>query len=178
MISERWPKSGVDVVITVLEGEESDVCHNSPLSEGRRTECWGMMSLLSGCITVASAAIIDAGIDCTDIVTGGVAAIVRQPSGPPKIFLDPCPSDDVEIFATCVIGYLQSKDEIIELWAKGSMMASKLSGGVNSVGLQPLIDEAVEAAIAARLVLIEAIKESTEVKIRSSRIGHQEDAAS
>ena len=138
------------------------------------------MSILSGCITVASAAIIDAGIDCVDLVTGGVAAIVRQPPAPPQVFLDPCASDHEEIFAACVIAYLQSRDEITELWTKGSITvsASADGNGTNTMGFEPLIDQAVEAAVAARLVLIEAIKESAETKVQTSQIGHPKKAAS
>lgn len=137
-----------------------------------------MMSILSGCITVASAAIVDAGIDCIDLVTGGVAAIVRQPTAPSQVLIDPCPSDHDEIFATCVIGYLQTRDEITELWTKGNVMVLPDCNKANTIGFEPLLDGAVEAAVAARLVLTEAIEESTEFKAQSSRIGHPKNAAS
>ena len=137
-----------------------------------------MMSILSGCITVASAAIVDAGIDCIDLVTGGVAAIVRQPTAPPQVLIDPCPSDHDEIFATCVIGYLQTRDEITELWTKGNVMVSTDRNKANTIGFEPLLDGAVEAAVAARLVLTEAIEESTEFKVQSSRTGHPKNATS
>ena len=176
LIGERWPKSGVDVVITVLEGEEVESWNKSQLSG--RTGCWGLMSVLSGCITVASAAIIDAGIDCIDLVTGGVAAIVRQPTSHPQVFLDPCPSDHEEIFAACVIAYLQSRDEVTELWMTGNSMLLTDSSGANDAAFEPLVDQAVDAALAARLVLIEAIKESTEVKVSMGRSGQLNDTAS
>ena len=72
LIGERWPKSGVDVIITVLESEED--CQEDGLiaqasGEPGPSSGWVMMSVLSGCITVASAALADAGIDCVDIVT-------------------------------------------------------------------------------------------------------------
>ena len=178
LIGERWPKSGIDVVITVLEGEEDDSWNKGQLSECGRKRCWGLMSILSGCITVASAAIIDAGIDCIDIITGGVAAIVRQPTAPPQVFLDPCPSDHGAITAACVIGYSQNKDEITELWTIGNVTAVENSGGVGNVGFDPLVDQAVEAAVAARLVLIEAINESVKVKAQTGRNGEPQDRAS
>ncbi|CAD6576623.1 MAG: 3'-5'-exoribonuclease [Alectoria sarmentosa] len=178
LIGERWPKSGVDVIITVLEGEEDVPWNKGQLSETGRTGGWGMMSILAGCITVASAAIVDAGIDCVDLVTGGVAAIVRQPTAPLQMYLDPCPSDHEEIFAACVIGYLQTRDEITELWTKGDIKASTDGHGANTMGFEPLVDQAMEAAVAARLVLVEAIKESTEIKVQTSRIGHPKNAAS
>ena len=166
------------MVITVLEGEEDDLCKIGQLSGSGLTGGWGMMSILSGCITVASAAIIDAGIDCIDLVTGGVAALVRRPTAPPQVVLDPCPSDHEDIFAACVIAYLQTRDEITELWMKGNIMASTDGIGPNTTEFEPFVDQAVEAAVAARLVLIEAIKESTEGKVQTSRIGHPKDAAS
>ena len=177
LIGERWPKSGIDVVITVLEGED-DSWNKGQLSESSRKRCWGLMSILSGCITVASAAIVDAGIDCIDLVTGGVAAIVRQPTAPPQVFLDPCPSDHEAIFAACVVGYAQKKDEITELWTTGTVMPLETSDGASIVGFDTLVDQAVEAAVAARLVLIEAIKESVEVKAQTDRNGEPRNGAS
>ena len=115
------------------------------------------MSILSGCVTVASAAITDAGIDCVDLVTGGVAAIVRQPAAPEQLVLDPCPSDHEEIVAACVIGYLQSRDEVTETWAKGDITASSDGTGTAPMGFDTLVDQAVEAAMAARRVLVEAL---------------------
>ena len=177
LIGERWPKSGIDVVITVLEGED-DSWNKGQLSESSRKRCWGLMSILSGCITVASAAIVDAGIDCIDLVTGGVAAIVRQPTASPQVFLDPCPSDHEAIFAACVVGYSQKKDEITELWTTGTVMPLETSDGASIVGFDTLVDQAVEAAVAARLVLIEAIKESVEVKAQTDRNGEPRNGAS
>ena len=149
LIGERWPKSGVDVVVTILEGEE-----DGP----GQTESWGTMTILSGCITVASAAIADAGIDCIDFVTGGVSALV-----PDQLVLDPCPSDHENLRVACVVGYLQSRDEITEIWSKGKL-------GASGTVLQPLIDNAVEAAKAARLVLLEALNESTKQKVQLSSL--------
>jgi exosome complex component MTR3 len=137
-----------------------------------------MMSILSGCVTVASAAITDAGIDCVDLVTGGVAAIVRQPAAPAQFVLDPCPSDHEEIIAACVVGYLQSRDEITETWAKGDIMATSDGNGTTSMGFEMLVDQAVEAAMAARRVLVEAVKEGTEAKIQSSQVKLPEKSAS
>ena len=139
LIGERWPKSGLDVVVTILEGDEDVPGQDEGL---------GVMTTLAGCITVASAAIADAGVDCVDIVTGGVAAMV-----PDYPVLDPCSTDHEDVRAACVVGYMQSRDEITQLWLKetGSMAGSVL---------EPLMDNAVEAAKAARLVLLQALDES------------------
>lgn len=190
IISERWPKSGLDVVITVLEGEEDNYvgqASSKTAEEKGRSEGWGAMSILAGCITVASAAVADAGVDCVDLVTGGVAALVRQPAidsagqqGRPKgaevevesatsMVKDPCPVEHEEIAAACVVGYSQSRDEITEIWMKGNV--SKLQQrNSNGADLDTLMDQAVEAAMASRLVLLEAVKDSTELKIKRAKL--------
>lgn len=180
IIGERWPKSGLEIIITVLEGEEDSLWNRD--GEGcSRTGGWGMMSILSGCITVASAALADAGIDCVDLVTGGVAAVVRNPSLraskaqgkkaeaaiTTQIISDPCPSEHSDFAASCVVAYLQSRDEITEIWAKGETLSPEITLGTDQTVFDSLIDLATEAAKAARLVLIQAISESTELKIQA-----------
>lgn len=188
IIGERWPKSGLEIIITVLEGEEDSLWNRDSDSIGEgcsRTGGWGMMSILSGCITVASAALAHAGIDCVDLVTGGVAAVVRNPSvrvsesqgnrlakkaeaaTTTQVILDPCPSEHPDIGASCVVAYLQSRDEITEIWAKGEALSPEISLGIDQTGFNSLIDRATEAARAARLVLIQAISESTELKLQA-----------
>lgn len=178
IIGDRWPKSGVEVIITVLEGEEDrwlgeergNVQNFIPPSVGP----WGMMSVLSGCITVASAAIADAGIDCVDMVSGGVAAFVRDRQNavedtklPVTLVLDPVPSEHAEILAACVVGYLPSRDEITDLWVRGDIGMS-LSRDVSKKGLsyEELADSAVQAALGAHHALTAATKESAEMKLR------------
>lgn len=171
VIGERWPKSGVDVIITVLEGEEDawwadelGVAGQNGLTSGG----WGMMGVLAGCITVACAAIVEAGIDCVDMVSGGVAAIVRNTddssmkqnkkggdAGEGTIsVLDPCASEHQEIVAACVVGYLARRDEVTELWMKGNA----------DHGTEQLIDKAVQAAVATRTVLTAAVEEAAKMK--------------
>lgn len=145
------------------------------------------MSILSGCVTVASAALADSGIDCADFVTGGIAALVRQPSTDdtaaqckPKsaqprpgnstvLVKDPCSTDHREILAACVVGYLQSRDEITEIWVKGDVTKPLDQEASNSTILDALTDQAIEVAMATRMVLAEAIKESTELKTKRSK---------
>ena len=163
LIGERWPKSGVDVIVTVLEGEDD-------FADGRKgggTGGWGMMILLSGCITVASAAISDAGIDCVDLVSGGVAALVREPQFGLQLVLDMAPSEHEEVVAACVVGYSQSRDEITELWTKG--LIDHVDGQANGrIGFEQMVDNAVEAAMGSRRVLVEAVKEGTEARIKAA----------
>ncbi|KAL8925770.1 MAG: hypothetical protein Q9208_003267 [Pyrenodesmia sp. 3 TL-2023] len=178
LISERWPKSGVDVILTVLEGEEDGplgVTGNEVRGDGERLSGWGMMSVLSGCITAASAAITDAGIDCVDLVSGGVAALVRPPKYPGKsrhkengggelrIVQDPCPSDHQDLAAVCVVGYLRSRDEVTEIWTRDNIAG--ISPQHDALVLERLVDKAVEAAMSSRLVLEEALRENAVVKL-------------
>ncbi|MCJ1394235.1 3'-5'-exoribonuclease [Xylographa bjoerkii] len=173
IVGDRWPKSGVEIIVTILEGEE-DHCWPGDSNNSDDTlqisAASGMMSILSGCITVASAAIVNAGLDSVDLVTGGVAAIVRKTSVPagsghdPHVILDPKFSEHREVLASCVIGYIQSRDEITELWMKGGTPSSPEASSDERNGITLLIDGAVQAATAARHVLVEAIKESVEYK--------------
>ncbi|KAK4574637.1 3'-5'-exoribonuclease [Recurvomyces mirabilis] len=142
IIGERWPKSGCEVVITVLEGEED--------------AWWGDAGNEQD---GGKAALVDAGIDCVDMVSGGVAAVVQQGSADEKmdrevVLIDPTPSEHYGIKAACVVGYLQSRDEVTEMWMKGD-------AGTHA---EALVEGAVKAASLARTVLAEAIKESVALR--------------
>ena len=187
LISERWPKSGVDVVVTVLEGEEEPQPYEKGAeggSEPFQSQGWAMMSILSGCITVSSAAVMDAGIDCVDIVTGGVAAIICQPTGskiagksracsgqieiPNHIVDDPCFTEHDSVMAACVVGYLQSRDEVTIIWMKGSAQNNENRNPDYTTSHDAMIDRAVKAAMTARLVVSDIITESTKTNIKNS----------
>ncbi|KAM3440361.1 hypothetical protein NHJ13734_003300 [Beauveria thailandica] len=100
LIADRWPKSGVDVIVTIIEGELT-----RQAAQDQGIESWEMMNVLSGCITVASAAIADAGIDCVDTVAGGVAAMVtKDGDDQPAIVLDPVPSEHGQRIVAAVLG--------------------------------------------------------------------------
>ncbi|KAK1062633.1 3'-5'-exoribonuclease [Friedmanniomyces endolithicus] len=157
VIGERFPKSGCEVVLTILEGEEDRWEADGAEVKGGG---WGIMTVLAGCITAASAALVDAGIDCVDLISGGVAAVkdAGRHGGQEgrAVVLDPAPSEhDGEIMAACVVGYLQSRDEVTEMWMKGDAGAQ----------VQTLIDEAVKAASLVRAVLAEAVKDGVQAKI-------------
>lgn len=183
IVADKWPKSGVEVIVTVLEGEEEPWWNpESNAAKGSRegSSVLGAMSVLSGCITVASAAFADAGLDCVDLVSGGVAAIVRQPASASaadsqksesRIVLDPIAFDYLEVLAVCVVGYLRSRDEISELWmSAGNFASQQFPDG--QAGATLLLDAAVQAAVTARHVLVEAIKESTEIRLKRSTAEH------
>lgn len=122
----------------------------------------GEVGVLSGCITVASAAIADAGIDCVDVVAGGVAALVKDKDDEGTVLvLDPVPGEHGVVVAACVVGYLPGRDEITDLWVKGDVGGG--SGGAG--GYEELADGAVQAALGAHRVLVAALKETAEVKM-------------
>jgi exosome complex component MTR3 len=170
IIGDRWPKSGVEVNITILEGEE-DQWWGDERGRGSVTSGeWGMMSVLSGSITVASAAIADAGIDCVDVVSGGVAALVRGGSqGSPNataLVLDPVPSEHQEILSACIVAYLPNRDEITDLWVKGDIgYAGQGQKSDKRATYEELSDNAVQAAMGSNRVLVAALKETADVKM-------------
>jgi exosome complex component MTR3 len=96
---------------------------------------------------------VDAGIDCVDLVSGGVAALVDGGNGEDVVVLDPMPAEH-EIKAACLVAYLQSRDEITEMWMKGEAGAE----------LEDLVEQAVKAATLSRSVLVDAVKEAASAK--------------
>ena len=170
IIGDRWPKSGVEVIITILEGEE-DQWWGDDIGRGSTgAGDWGMMSVLSGCVTVASAAIADAGIDCVDVVSGGVAAVVKGSELRGKksttLVLDPVPSEHQEILAASVVAYLPARDEVTDLWVKGDIGHEDQRSSNPNSSYEDLIDNAVQAALGAHRVLIGALKETADMKMK------------
>ena len=166
VIAERWPKSGVEVVVTVLEAEEDGLGTDAGAPESG-VEGWATMTLLAGCITVASMALVDSGIDCVDVAAGGVAALVQtspttvrhgsQDATKYEVILDPCPFEHRNIVAMCVVGYLGSRDEVTEYWIKGStaLSSNPTMKGANDV--ERLVQGAVQAAAATQTVILSAL---------------------
>ncbi|KAF4555478.1 Exosome complex component MTR3-like protein [Elsinoe fawcettii] len=145
ILAERFPKSACDVVVTVLEGEEE--------REGKGVGGAGMMGVLAGAITASSAALVDAGIDCVDLVSGGVAAKIKG-----EMVVDPVAEEHEGLEAVGVVGYLQSRDEVTELWVKGDLGPDPTA----------LLDKAVEAAQLSRVVLAATLREAVERKLKDS----------
>lgn len=158
IIGERWPKSGVEVVVTILEGDEDGWWGDNGSGGSAIGSGWGLLNVLAGCITVASAAITDAGIDCVDMVCGGVAAIVRNPDSKDEKdlarILDPCLAEHKDVVAACVVGYLASRDEITEIWLKGDVGADP----------EALIEGAIQAAVGSLVVVKEVLLEALQAK--------------
>lgn len=147
ILAERFPKSAIDVIVTVLEGEDEEQVTKGSVGG------IGNMVVLAGAITASSAALVDAGIDCIDLVSGGVAALAGS-----EVLVDPCPSEHDGLDSVCVVGYLQTRDEVTELWTKGRLGADP----------QALVDKAVEGAQLSRQVLSTVLREAVARKLRNT----------
>ena len=156
IIADRWPKSGMDVVITIIEMEKPSASRNGDAGH----VAFSRLQVCSGCISAASAAIVDAGVDCYDIVTGGVSALCRRDalSSECDVVSDFLSSNDGPVVAACLIGYSQSRDELTELWISGSASSTRLTGVGFNAHIEPMIDGAVESAKLIRLVLVASLK--------------------
>jgi exosome complex component MTR3 len=157
--------------VTILEGEEDVWCWGTGDDAGIG-KGWGAMGVLAGCVSVASVALVDAGIDVLDIVVGGVAAVVPADGSMAKskssgdslengglIVLDPNPVEHENIIAACTVGYIVSRDEMSLLWLKGAI------SGPDS---EKLIDAAVKAARATKRVVEETVRDATEVRLQDT----------
>lgn len=165
IIPDRWPKSAVDIAVTVLEGEEDQ-------GEGGQITGVGLFNLLAGCINVAMAALADARLDCLDLLAAGVGAVVPGPGSTPLSVLDPAAAEHAEVHSSCLVGYLPLRDEIVEMWSHGSVSGK---GSVEHVGFDELIDSAVAAARGAQTVLKEVLIESlTKTQTGSKKTTHDE----
>lgn len=130
IIAERWPKSGVDITVTILEGDQE-----RRVSQSQGHEEWDLMTVLGSCITVAAAALADAGIDCVDMVVGGVAALVQsEGKDTPEVVLDPVCSEHDTLLAACCVAYMPNRDEITNLWMKGQIPPSDAFAQTTLVG--------------------------------------------
>ena len=183
IVAERWPKSALDITVTVLEAEDDGWWRDSP---GSHDASWGVMNVLAGCITVASAAISDARIDCLDLVIGGVAALVVPESDETnnkhdynlnkaqgnkgckeddtaylqQLVMDPDPSEHQTILSACLVAYMPNRDEITELWLKGDTSRYVSIHSDKRLGHDALIDGAIDTARGIQPILAEAVQES------------------
>ncbi|ORY59477.1 exoribonuclease, partial [Pseudomassariella vexata] len=147
IIADRWPKSGVDIIVTIIEGDQDRDSTDSQNNEG-----WDMMNVLSGCITIASAAIADAGIDCVDTVAGGVAALaMKSDNTPAEIVLDPSIANYQKIIAACCVAYLPVRDEITNVWFKGQLP------GADTMIYNKMMERSLVACRSANQVVIQAL---------------------
>ncbi|KAK6384987.1 3'-5'-exoribonuclease [Exophiala oligosperma] len=152
VIPDRWPKSSLDIAVTVLEGEDDQ-------ETGDRISGLGLFNMLAGCINVAMAALADARVDCLDLLAAGVGSVVVSGADekPVKV-LDPAAVEHTKVLSSCLVGYLPTRDEIVELWCSDSGLAQ--AKGVPGSGFDEMVDGAVAAARGAQAVLKEVLMEA------------------
>lgn len=150
IIPERWPKSGIDVSVTVLEAEQDQ-------GVGDRITGVALFNVLAGCINVAMAAIADSKIDCLDLLAAGVGAFIPGPKLSPARVLDPAAAEHEDFLSICLVGLLPSRDEIVEIWSTGPVNPQ---GSEGVLGFEELVDSAVAAARGAQTVLKEVLLET------------------
>ncbi|KAG0132696.1 3' exoribonuclease family, domain 1-domain-containing protein [Tuber indicum] len=176
----KYPKSAIDVFVSVLDCEGGLGDAGDEAGGGVDV---GLMSVLATAISCASAAIADAGIECFDLVAGGVAGLVLEQGGVVEedrvekslevgqdsddarrglrkhgkvtLVLDPSPIDGYIILAAAAVGYMAARDELTLVWTKGSMGWD----GDSTYEVERIIDGAITASTGVRLVINEAVKE-------------------
>jgi exosome complex component MTR3 len=159
ILPDRWPKSGLEVSVTVLESEDGR-------DENSTFTGIALHNLLAAAINVSMAALSDAGIDCLDVLSAGVGAVVAGAGNKQGRILDPAANEHDEILSTCVVGYLPSRDEIVELWSTNVVSGN---GKEESLSHDNLVDSAIAAAKGAHSVLNEVLLESLN-KSASTRV--------
>ena len=146
--TSAYPKSGIDVFVTVLD------CEGAIDDDGL-----GAMQALAGAITCASAAVADAGIECVDLVSAGIAAVVEDAGGEGVItVLDPSPLDGYDIKAAALVAYMAGRDEVSLLWVRGEVEGNVFDG---------VVDSAVQVATGVRAVVNEAVKERVLLAVKA-----------
>lgn len=150
----------------------------------------GLLGVLAGAITCASAAIADAGIECLDLVSGGVAALVKKQASEDSgmdqstqeelvVIQDPSPEEHAsgDIVAACAIGYMAAREELTEIWMRGSVETLTKVGDDSVDDLDKMMDGAIMAATETRRVLNEAVAERLLYAINAAKSQDEMDQA-
>lgn len=146
--ASAYPKSGIDIFVTVLD------CEGAIDDDGL-----GAMQALAGAITCASAAVADAGIECVDLVSAGIAAVVEDASGDGIMtVLDPSPLDQYNVKTAALVAYMAGRDEVSLMWVRGEAEGSVFEG---------IVDSAVQVATIVRAVVNEAVKERVVLAVKA-----------
>lgn len=170
--TNAYPKSGIDVFVTVLDCE--GVIDNRGdedtrgLGVGAGDDVLGAMQALAGAITCASAALADASIECVDLVSAGIAAVVGDNR---DIIMDPSPLDTYNLHAAALVAYMAARDELTLVWTKGDLQSSPptpSSSPSPASEFENVIDNAVYVATLVRTVLNESVKEQPAMVLQTN----------
>lgn len=142
ILSHLFPKSGIDVNISVLEYT-------------------GKWSLLAFATNAVSAAIAESGIDVVDLVSASSFAITDE--GP---LIDPTGEEEERAMAGGVVGYMASTKEITDAWISGSLEIDEegdmdVDSGHARLGqtLRSVVSAAADARLVINHALMELVKE-------------------
>ncbi|KAI5812945.1 3' exoribonuclease family, domain 1-domain-containing protein [Pyronema omphalodes] len=125
----KYPKSGVDVFVTIID-------------TGSNAKEVNEFEILTAAINVSSVAVCDAGVEMVDLVSAGFVG--RDAQG--DIVCDP----ENVMEKMCLVSYMAARDEITMVWTKGEMDGEEVV---------KMTDVAAETAGRTRGVVSEAVKE-------------------
>jgi exosome complex component MTR3 len=143
LLGHLFPKSGIDVNISVLEYT-------------------GKWSLLAIAANATSAAIAEAGIDVVDLVSASSFALTDN-----GLVIDPTGDEEDSASAGGVVGYMASMGKVTDLWVTGSVEVEEegdMDVDSGHVRFGEMLKKAVSAAADARLVINHALMELVKEK--------------
>lgn len=127
IILERYPKSSIEIFVTVLSTSSDDGTGKS------------ILNLANWIVVCASLALVDSQIELKDIVSSGHARL-NHSNG--KIILDPLfDSHDDDRFTECLVSSMNLRnDEIIGFWIDGEWK------GLEEENIDNLVEEALKVS--------------------------------
>jgi len=142
ILSHLFPKSGIDVNISVLE----------------YTGKWSLLALATNAV---SAAIAQSEIDVVDLVSASSFSITED-----GLMIDPTVEEEEKATAGGVIGYMASTKEITDAWIIGSLEMEEendmqVDSGYERLGqtLKTVVTAATDARLVINHALVELVKE-------------------
>jgi len=142
LLGHLFPKSGIDVNISVLE----------------YTGTWNLLAIATNAV---SAAIAEARIDVVDLVSASSFALLED-----GIVIDPSGEEEQASFGG-VVGYMASMGEITDVWISGSLEVEDeddmhIDSGHVRLGesLKTVISAAADARLVVNHALMEHVKET------------------
>jgi len=143
LLGHLFPKSGIDINISVLE----------------YTGTWNLLAIAANAV---SAAIAAAKIDVVDLVSASSFALLEE-----GIVIDPSGKEEEMALVGGAVGYMASTGDITDVWISGSLEVEDeddMQMDSGHVRLGEILKQVVSAAADARLVinhtLMEHIKET------------------
>ena len=154
LLGHLFPKSGIDVNISVLE----------------YTGTWNLLAIATNAV---SAAIAEARIDVVDLVSASSFALLED-----GIVIDPSGEEEEQASFGGVVGYMASMGEITDVWISGSLEVEveddmHIDSGHVRLGesLKTVISAAADARLVVNHALMEHVKETGLAAIEQKEVG-------